>query len=638
LTLKEYSAAKGIPVDVLVHFELSEIRLGGRPVLRIPYLGVDGEEVAVRLRFALTGTPKSKWRRNDKAQLYGLWRLQAAREAGHVTICEGESDCHTLWFHEIPALGIPGASTWRESWAAHLDGINTIYVVIEPDGGGEAVSRWLSRSAIRDRVRLVRLGEHKDPSGLYLADRDGFRSRWKAVCEAAERWTDQQEAQHRDEAEQAYGEAHELLHDPDLFERLGRAISAGGYAGDVQPPLLIYLALTSRLLERPMNLVVVAQSAAGKNAAIDRARAFVPEESVYVERAGSARALVYTDEDFQHRVVLVCEADSLPEDGPAAAAVRSLAADNVMEYDVVERDETTGKHGTRRITKPGPTALLTTSTTSLRTQLGTRHLEIGIRDDEQQVRDVMRAHARTVMENAPSPVDCGPFLAVQTWLALRGERHIVVPFAEVLSQLIRATPVRMNRDFRQLLTAIQSSAFLHQLQRDRTASGAVIATRADYGIAYTLLSPVFDMIAAEGVTPAIRQTVEAVGEEETLTQAALAKRLGLTRSTTSWRVGRAVKAGYLRRLKDKQITRGGPLPEARSVLPTPEEVAAEFECSNTNGDAEQPPPPPHGANGAGGGLADCDSCGEPTRGRDAEGHPLCPRDQGCGQDEELIPR
>ena len=38
-----------------------------------------------------------------------------------------------------------------------LDGIGTIYVVIEPERSGEAMRRWLARSRIRDRVRLVKL-------------------------------------------------------------------------------------------------------------------------------------------------------------------------------------------------------------------------------------------------------------------------------------------------------------------------------------------------------------------------------------------------------------------------------------------------------------------------------------------------
>jgi len=56
---------------------------------------------------------------------------------------EGESDCHTLWFHEIPALGIPGASNWRDGWTAYLEGIEKIYAIIEPDQGGDTLREKL---------------------------------------------------------------------------------------------------------------------------------------------------------------------------------------------------------------------------------------------------------------------------------------------------------------------------------------------------------------------------------------------------------------------------------------------------------------------------------------------------------------
>ena len=80
--------------------------------------------------------------RGDKALLYGLDRITAAREAGAITICEGESDCHTLWQGGFPAIGLPGAGNWNEERdAKHFDGFKTIFVVIEPDRGGRRCSR-----------------------------------------------------------------------------------------------------------------------------------------------------------------------------------------------------------------------------------------------------------------------------------------------------------------------------------------------------------------------------------------------------------------------------------------------------------------------------------------------------------------
>ena len=92
---------------------------------------------------------------------------------------EGESDFQTLWYHGIPAIGLPGAQTWKEEWAVHLKDIPKIFVVIEPDGGGKAVMESLSESSMRDKVYLIHMGKYKDPSNLYVSDPENFKKKWE---------------------------------------------------------------------------------------------------------------------------------------------------------------------------------------------------------------------------------------------------------------------------------------------------------------------------------------------------------------------------------------------------------------------------------------------------------------------------
>ena len=162
-------AQRGLPVNFLKSLGLSQFTYDGKPALRIPYWGAAGEELAVRFRIALEGD-RFRWKAGAKPCLYGVNRLADAQKAGMVVLVEGESDCHTLWSHGIPALGIPGATNWREERDAPLlHGVETIYVVVEPDRGGKAVKEWLSRSSIRPRVKLLHLPV-KDPSALHLQD------------------------------------------------------------------------------------------------------------------------------------------------------------------------------------------------------------------------------------------------------------------------------------------------------------------------------------------------------------------------------------------------------------------------------------------------------------------------------------
>lgn len=603
-TLAAYAEVKQLPEPFLRSVGLSQITYESAPAVSIPYHHPDGTIGPIQYRVRLTkgehGEDRFKWKRGSKAMLYGLHRLDVARERGHVAIVEGASDCHTLWYHGEPAIGLPGAGNWRDDRdAAHLDGIGVIFVVIEHDSGGEAVQKWLATSSVRDRVRIVDLGSHKDPSALYLDDPERFQARWQAAKDAAIPWTEMAAQAASAEAEEAFALCHHLLAEPNILDSVQIVMRARGYAGDLTSPKLGYVALTSRLLDRPLNLAFVAQSGAGKNRVLDAGVELMPVEAYYVVKAASSRTLIYNEEAFEHRVVIFGEADSIPEDGPAASAIRNLAADNVMEYEVVERDEQTGKWGTRKISKPGPTGLMTTSTRSLREQMGTRLLEVSLSDDATQTYNIMRAHAATVMPRAADAIDLEPFHALQRWLTLAGEHRVAVPYADTLAKLLPSNAVRMRRDFRQLLTCIQAVALLHQTQRRRTPEGWIVAEITDYAIAHELLSAVFDTVAAEGVTPAIRATVEAVTDDEEVSEAELMARLNLAKSTVSWRVRRAVKGGWLvnnenRRGAASKLARGAPLPEEASALPSPEALRKAFECSSASGEGEDPPPPAHG--------------------------------------------
>ena len=132
LTLEEIAKVKKIPLDFLKSLHLSTVHLDNVPCVRIPYFDEDGQEVAVRLRFALNGANRFRWKSGSKTFPYGLWRLKEAKKKGWILLVEGESDCWTLWFYGLPALGIPGKSTWRPEWGEYLRDLK-VYLWQEPD-------------------------------------------------------------------------------------------------------------------------------------------------------------------------------------------------------------------------------------------------------------------------------------------------------------------------------------------------------------------------------------------------------------------------------------------------------------------------------------------------------------------------
>lgn len=501
-------------------------------------------------------------------------------DAPAVTLVEGESDCHVLWHHGINALGLPGANNYKDDRdAPHLAGFKRIDVVIEPDTGGKAVLEWLERSSIRDRVWLVRLDGFKDPRALHLDDPERLPQLWAHALAAAQPFREIQQRYQDAESRAAAAKAGALLNEDCILKVVGDAMTRNGYAGDTGPALLVYLAATSRQFDQPLNVAIVAPSAAGKNRTTDAALDLMPAEAIYKVSATSPLALVYTDRSLKRVALVYEEADSIPDEGPAASAIRALAESNALVYEVVEKGKD-GQLGTRRIEHPGPTVLITTSTRSLAPQLGTRLLEVPIRDDPEQTKKILYAHAQAASGTEPTATDVEPLIALQVYISLTGPHRVIVPFARTLAAAMPTFEIRMRRDFPKLLTCIKAHALLHLGTRERTADGAIIAALADYAAIRPLLEPVYGALSAGGLTPALRATVEAVKEgEENVSMTTLAERLKIGKPATSERVRKCTAGGWLineetRRGQPAKLRRGDPLPAEASILPEPDALAS----------------------------------------------------------------
>lgn len=575
LTVEQYASAKALPADFLKSCGLSELTYDHKPALRIPYLGAAGEELAVRFRIALKGD-RFLWKAGTKPCLYGLHRLNEAQKAGNVVLVEGESDCHTLWFHNISALGIPGATNWcDERDAGYLDGIETIYVVVEADRGGDAVREWLSRSAIRHRAKLVNLPT-KDPSALHLEGPEAFSRCWQTASEGAIPWTAVEANANAAERAEAWEKCSGLAGKADILREFADGLSRIGVVGERRATKLLYLAFTSRLLDRPVSVAVKGPSSGGKSFVVESTLKFFPPEAFHALTAMSDRALAYSSEPLRHRHLVIYEAAGLASEF-ATYLIRSLLSEGRLRYSTVEKTENGLEE--RLIEREGPTGLIVT-TTSLRLhpENETRMLSLTITDTRDQTAAVFRALAQ---EHNRVEVDLTPWHSLQTWLAT-GPSAVTIPFADQLAQLVPPVAVRLRRDFKTVLMLIRAHALLHQATRLKDETGRVIATVDDYAAVRDLVAD----LVAEGVDatvkPEIREVVETtarllaggLGEAR---QTDLTKALKLDKSAISRRVAGALDGGFLKNLEDRKhrparLVLGDPLPANRQVLPPPDQL------------------------------------------------------------------
>jgi len=539
-TLKEYSEMKKLPEGFLRGLGLRDVTYLEKPAVRIPYPVEEGQEAAVRFRVSLDGTEKFRWRSGNQPLPYGLRLLEETYRAGYVVLVEGESDCHTLWFHEIPALGIPGASNWRDGWASYLDGIEKIYALIEPDHGGDTLREKLTGcEAIRERLYLLELGEHKDPSALHLADPDRFKERFEVALEDAKPWIELERAEAEAASREAWEACRELAQESDILGRFAEELARSGVAGESRIAKLLYLAVTSRLLERPVRVALKGSSSGGKSYVVERVLSFFPKSAYYALTAMSERTLAYSEEPIKHRFLVIYEAAGMSGEF-ATYLMRSLLSEGKVRYETVEKTSEGMKP--RLIEREGTTGLIVTTTAvKLHPENETRLLSLTVTDTQDQTRVVMAALAVEAGEAGPN---FEPWHALQVWLE-SAEHRVFIPYAKILADLIPPVAVRLRRDFGALLNLIRAHALLHQATRERDGAGRIVATIEDYAAVRELVVDLVGEGVEASVPETVRQTVEAVkrlredSNDEPVTIAELARELKLDRSAVLRRVRNA---------------------------------------------------------------------------------------------------
>lgn len=591
--MEDYAEAKKIPLENLRGFDLAQIHYGDGPAVRIGYLDAEGSEVAVRFRVSMDGPERFRWRRGDKPRLYGLWRLQAAREAGYAVIVEGESDCHTLWLDDVPAMGVPGANSFRSKWADDLDGIERLYVVVE-DEAGEGLWERLVASPLGDRLYRVDLEGAKDVSDLYLRDPEGFGEALRMALDGAVTFTSIAENEAEETVREAWAACEGLATAEDVLGRFGDELGRAGVAGDLRVAKLVYLALTSRHLPRPVSVAVKGPSSGGKSFAVEQVLRFFPEDAFYELTAMSERALAYSEEPIEHRFLVLAEAAGMSGDFQTYL-IRSLLSEGRLRYELVEK--TSEGLRPRLIEREGPTGLIVTTTADkMHPENETRLLSVTVDDTSQQTRSILKALAsETVVEP-----NLEPWLALQRWVA-RADHEVTIPYAEALAEKMPAVAVRLRRDFVAVLSLIRAHAILHQATRNRDAEGRILAEIKDY-------TGVRDLVAdlvAEGIEATVpvtvRETVNALGRlvgdnnGDPVSVRPVAQELKLDNSAASRRLKSAINRGHVKNLENQRgkagrYVLGEPMPEDLEILPAPELLQPVHRCSPEQGDTHGPSP------------------------------------------------
>jgi hypothetical protein len=304
----------------------------------------------------------------------------------------------------------------------------------------------------------------------------------------------------------------ELAEAPDLMDRIVQQVQAMGVVNERELITLTYTAATSRVLKNPINVLIKGVSGGGKSFTALHTIELIGQDFTNKLTSSSALSLVYDTRPLAHTVMLLFEANQMQadkqsdKDSTFAMLVRTLISEGQIVHQTTVEDPTspTGRR-VERIVREGPIALITTTTGELYSENETRMLAWHIHENRDQTAAVMAGLA----DRAAGAAAAAPALAVwhdlQRWIAL-GPNDAVIPFARQIATAIQPLMVRFRRDVGSLFSFIKASALLHQAQRQMDAQGRVVATVADYALAY----PIFSKVMAESSGKAVPENVRVV--------------------------------------------------------------------------------------------------------------------------------
>jgi len=260
--------------------------------------------------------------------------------------------------------------------------------------------------------------------------------------------------------------AMELLRDPKLLDRVLEDFERCGMVGEETNKLVSYLAVTSRLLESPLAILVQSSSAAGKSALMEAVLAMLPEEQQVQYSAMTGQSLFYMGEsDLKNKVLAIVEEEGALR---AAYALKLLQSEGVLTIASTGKDATTGRLITHQYRVEGPVMLfLTTTAIDLDEELLNRCLVLSVDEERAQTQAIHRKQreAQTIE---------GLLARHERVEVLRVHRNaqrllkpvlVVNPYARELTFLDSRT--RTRRDHMKYLTLIRAIALVHQHQRPR---------------------------------------------------------------------------------------------------------------------------------------------------------------------------
>ena len=287
-------------------------------------------------------------------------------------------------------------------------------------------------------------------------------------------------------------EAEQLLQSPDLIDRIGRDFETCGMVGEGVNRLVGYLACTSRLLRRPLAVIIQSTSAAGKSTLMEAVLTLFPEEERIKYSAMTGQSLYYLGEsNLKHKILAIVEEEGAER---ASYALKLLQSEGELTIASTGRNPKTGQMETQTYHVEGPVMIfLTTTAIDIDEELQNRCLTLTVDETRAQTERIhqIQRRARTAEGIMRTEGKTNILRSHRNAQRLLQSLPVCNPFVEQLT--FTSDRTRTRRDHEKYLCLIDAVALLHQRQRR-------IETRGDVQM---LVAQIEDIAAANRLAPEV---------------------------------------------------------------------------------------------------------------------------------------
>jgi hypothetical protein len=263
---------------------------------------------------------------------------------------------------------------------------------------------------------------------------------------------------------EARAEAEAFGKDPHLLENILVDFERCGLLGEKANKLLCYLASVSRKMDKPLSVLILSSSGAGKTTLQDTALAFCPPEDLVKLTSISGKALFYKEGgSLKHKVLALEEGDGVEE---AMYALRNLISAGELVTEATIRDTTSGRLKTMENRVEGPAAVfLTTTRPEIDPETKSRFFVTSVDESRLQTQAILVfQRQRQTLAGLGEGAQLASILQKhRDFQRLLKPIAVINPYADQLSY--GDDRLQSRRDQPKYLTLIKAVAFLRQMQK-----------------------------------------------------------------------------------------------------------------------------------------------------------------------------